>query len=175
MYIIYQFYNKIDITYFIITYSITRDRMTLQQVISGLETLQEYPELTEYIKSFNGNAGFMFTVETEPDRIRLSKQMEKVLDSDGMHSGGSWGYMLRTIQRVLIGNITKEQVMEQAEIEKRNIQEWREAMRKKDEEWEAKHGEAKHGEAKHMEAKHGEAKHVEASQNHPESPPPYSK
>jgi hypothetical protein len=122
--------------------------MTLQQVISGLEILQEYPELTEYIKSFNGNAGFMFTVETEPDRIRLSKQMEKVLDSDGMHSGGSWGYMMRTIQRVLIGNITKEQVLEQAEIEKRNIQEWREAMRKKDEEWEA---------------------------NHEESPPPYSK
>ncbi len=142
--------------------------MTLQQVISGLETLQEYPELTEYIKSFNGNAGFMFTVETEPDRIRLSKQMEKVLDSDGMHSGGSWGYMLRTIQRVLIGNITKEQVLEQAEIEKRNIQEWREEMRKKDEEWEASQ--------KHVEAKHVEAKHGEASQKHGQiEQPPYSK
>jgi len=151
--------------------------MTLQQVISGLEILQEYPELTEYIKSFNGNDGFMFTVETEPDRIRLSKQMEKVLDSDGMHSGGSWGYMMRTIQRVLIGNITKEQVLEQAEIEKRNIEkrnieEWREEMRKKDEEMEAKHVEAKQMEASQ---KNMEAKHVEASQNHEESPPLYSK
>jgi len=154
--------------------------MNLQQVISGLEILEEYPELTEYIKSFNGNDGFMYTIETEPDRILLNKQMEKVLDSDGMHSGGSWGYMMRTIQRVLIGNITKEQVLEQAEIEKRNIEEWREEMRKKDEEIEAKHVEAKHVEAKHVEAKHVEAKHVEAkhveaSQKFAEQPPPYSK
>ena len=39
-------------------------KMSYSQVLNALDTLAAYPQLAEYIKSFNGNGGFMFTVET---------------------------------------------------------------------------------------------------------------
>jgi uncharacterized membrane protein YcgQ (UPF0703/DUF1980 family) len=107
--------------------------MTLRQVLSALDVLQEHPDLTKYIKDFYGNDGFMYTVETDPELLRLSKKLDKTLD-DGSHSGASWGFMMRTVQGVLNGVITKEQILEQIEEEDRIYAVWREEMRRQDEE-----------------------------------------
>ena len=107
--------------------------MTLRQVLSALDVLQEHPDLTKYIKHFYGNHGFMYTVETDPELSRLSKKLDKTLD-DGSHSGASWGFMMRTVQGVLNGVITKEQILRQIEEEDRIYAEWREEMRQQDEE-----------------------------------------
>jgi len=85
-------------------------------VYKALETLREYPAITEYIKSFKGDEGFMYTTETDPDRMAIKNQMEDVLDEHGYHSGASWGCMMRDIQAVLTGVITVEQLKEQDRI-----------------------------------------------------------
>lgn len=102
--------------------------MSLTQVIQGLNVLQEQERLDiqEYIKNFDGNGGFMYTIETDPERIRLKEDMEKLLD-DGSHSGASWGWMMRVIQSVLRGVTTKEEILKQ-------IQEDQEEARRKEEE-----------------------------------------
>jgi len=107
--------------------------MTLRQVLSSLDILQEHPDLTKYIKEFYGNHGFMYTVETDPELLRLSKKLDKILD-DGSHSGASWGFMMRTVQGVLNGVITKEQILQKIEEEDRICAAWREEMRREDEE-----------------------------------------
>ena len=71
-----------------------------QQVKTALDRLIDYPEISEYIKNFNGKDGFMYTIETDPQRKALKDDMERVLD-DGNHSMASWGIMMRTIQAVL--------------------------------------------------------------------------
>jgi hypothetical protein len=88
--------------------------MSLTQVIQGLNTLQqqERHDIEEYIKNFDGNEGFMYTEETDPERIRLKKDMEKLLD-DGSHSGSSWGWMMRVIQSVLTGLVKKEEILKE--------------------------------------------------------------
>jgi hypothetical protein len=131
--------------------------MTLLQALTALNVLQEYPELREYIKNFNGCHGFMYTVETDPQRIRLNKQLDEVLYDDN-HSGSSWGSMIRTVKDVLNGVLTREELIEQVEEETRVLEVLYKEMRRNDLEIEAQH----------MEAQHMEAKHVEA-------PPPYSK
>lgn len=90
--------------------------MTLQQVLTALDVLQEYPELREYIKDFDGQYGFTYTIETQPERVQLQKQMEQVLDDDN-HSGNSWGYMLRTIQSVFTGVISRDELVERNKAE----------------------------------------------------------
>jgi len=85
-------------------------------VYKALETLREYPAITEYIKSFKGDGGFMYTAETDPGRIALNAQLENILDEHGYHSGASWGCMMRDIQAVLTGVITVEQLKEQDRI-----------------------------------------------------------
>jgi hypothetical protein len=107
--------------------------MTLRQVLSSLDILQEHPDLTKYIKHFYGNHGFMYTVETDPELLRLNKKLDKTLD-DGSHSGASWGFMMRTVQGVLNGVITKEQILQQIEEEDRIYAEWREKIRLEDDE-----------------------------------------
>ena len=94
-----------------------------QEVYNALDTLREYPAITEYIKSFNGNGGFMYTTETDPDRIAIKKQMEDILD-DGHHSGASWGYMMRIVQCVLNGVITVEKLQEEDRIRREEYQAW---------------------------------------------------
>ena len=84
--------------------------MSCKQVLAALDILQEYPEIAEYIKQFNGNFGFMYTTETELKKIQLKQQMELLLD-DNNHSGTSWGAMMRAIQAVLDGVLTREQIL----------------------------------------------------------------
>ena len=83
-------------------------KMSYSQVLNALDTLAAYPQLAEYIKSFNGNGGFMFTVETQPQRKAYQKQLSDLLDSNGMHSGSSWACLLRGVQAILMGVLTRE-------------------------------------------------------------------
>jgi len=78
--------------------------MSLDQTIEALDVLANpmNADVIEYIKSFDGNGGFMFTRETDPNRIALKEKMETVIDQ-GLHSGTSWGCMLRLIQSSLNG------------------------------------------------------------------------
>ena len=84
--------------------------MSFQQVIICLDKLVEYPMIVEYIKSFDGPDGFINTIETDPVKMRLDKQMNDLLD-DGSHSGASWGFMMRMIQSVLNGITTREHIL----------------------------------------------------------------
>ena len=99
--------------------------MTLRQTINALDLINtsEYNDIREYIQSFNGNHGFMYTVETEPNRIAVKKHMEKVLD-DGSHSGASWGFMLRTIQGVYNGTILYEDILTEKEKQDKMYRFW---------------------------------------------------
>ena len=83
-------------------------KMIYSQVLNALDRLAAYPHLAEYIKSFNGDGGFMFTVETQPQRKAYQKQLSDLLDSNGMHSGSSWAFMLRGVQAILMGALTRE-------------------------------------------------------------------
>ena len=96
----------------------------LNCVISGLDMLQDYPTIKEYIKNFDGAGGFMYTTNTDPHyNAELEKQMSDILDARGMHSGCSWGCMLRGIQAVLNGNVTLESIEEKIfEYEKNYIE-----------------------------------------------------
>jgi hypothetical protein len=85
--------------------------MLNSQVIHALDLLVDYPDISDYIKHFNGDGGFMFTVEITPIKISLKSQMEQLLDPDYDHSGASWGLMLRHIQSVLNGVNSREQYL----------------------------------------------------------------
>ena len=78
--------------------------MSLDQIIEALDVLANpmNADVIEYIKSFDGNGGFMYTLETDPIRIALKEKMETVIDARP-HSGSSWGCMLRLIQASLNG------------------------------------------------------------------------
>ena len=84
--------------------------MSFKQVITCLDKLIEYPAIVDYIKHFNSPDGFIYTIETDPIKMRLDKQMNDLLD-DGSHSGASWGFMLRMIQAVLNGVTTREHIL----------------------------------------------------------------
>jgi len=98
--------------------------MSYASIINALDVLVEYPELQAYIKNFDAPRGFMFTCETDPHRIAYEKQLEQLLDSNGMHSGGSWGCLMRSLQAVYTGAVTREEVEKQVAAEKRRIQEY---------------------------------------------------
>ena len=104
---------------------------TSQKVLSALNVLQAHPDLSEYIKNFYGIHGFMYTIETEPELLRLNKKLDQLLD-DGWHSGASWGAMMRGIQGVLKGIITREQIVKQIEVEKHDYADWCEKKRLED-------------------------------------------
>lgn len=78
--------------------------MSLDQIIEALDVLAnpKNADVVEYIKSFDGDGGFMYTRETEPRRIELKKKMETIID-ERPHSGASWGCMLRAVQASLNG------------------------------------------------------------------------
>lgn len=81
-------------------------------VLKALDTLKEYPHLENYIQTFDEKGGFMFTDETNPERLQMKQQLSDVLD-DGFHSGASWACMLRIIQGVLCGIIKREDLMKE--------------------------------------------------------------
>jgi len=74
----------------------------LNYVISGLDILEDYPDVKEYIKNFDGAGCFMFK---DPHyNADIEKQMNNILNANGMHSGSSWGAMLQGIRDVLNGD-----------------------------------------------------------------------
>ena len=83
------------------------------QAICAINLLQrgEHHDVMNYIKNFNGSGGFMYNYEEQ--YADVIKKADQLLDPDGMHSGGSWGCMLRTIQAVLNGETTVEELKEQ--------------------------------------------------------------
>ena len=86
----------------------------LNCVISGLDMLQDFPDIKEYIKNFDGAGGFMYTTNADPHyNAELEKQMFDILNAHEIHSGRSWGCMLRGIQAVLKGTVTRESIEEQ--------------------------------------------------------------
>jgi len=62
--------------------------------------LQEYPDLQEYIRTFNSPDGFLMTVETNNQRSHLQTQMNDLLYHED-HSGASFALMLRGVQQLL--------------------------------------------------------------------------
>jgi hypothetical protein len=81
----------------------------LNYVISGLDLLEDYPHIKEYIKNFDGAGGFMYTTNTDTHyNADIEKQMSDILDANGTHSGSSWGCMMRGIQAVFNGTYTRQ-------------------------------------------------------------------
>lgn len=78
--------------------------MSLTQIIDALDVLADprNADVVEYIKSFDGYGGFMYTQERDPHRIALKKKMETIIN-ERPHSGASWGCMLRSVQASLNG------------------------------------------------------------------------
>ncbi len=94
--------------------------MSYLQVLKALDVLIEYPDLMEYIKTFDSPAGFMYTKETDPQRRDYVTRLDELLDGNS-HSGGSWGCMMRGIQAVLNGFVTLEYLEEQAAEEQEHM------------------------------------------------------
>ena len=99
-------------------------KMSSKDIVDGLDKLIEYPDLMEYIKTFDSPLGFMFTQETEAQRKEYKNRLSDLLDSKGMHSGGTWGCMLRGIQTVLNGINTREYFVEKVVEEERFYKEF---------------------------------------------------
>ena len=87
-------------------------------IVKALDLLVEYPDLQEYIRDFNRPGGFMFA--PEPDKQRQA-QLDNLLDPHGRHSGGSWGCLMRGIQAVLNGVVTREQLIARAAEEEEHM------------------------------------------------------
>lgn len=102
--------------------------MTYSQVLTALDRLTAYPHLAEYIKSFNGDGGFMFTVETHPQRKAYQTQLSDLLDSNRMHSGSSWAFMLRGVQAVLMGAFTREWLLVKIADQTKRMEEYRKEL-----------------------------------------------
>ena len=111
--------------------------MSYRYIVDGLASLESHPDLMEYVKSFNGSGGFMFTVVTDPAKKQLEKRLEDILNSNGMHSGGSWGFMLRGIQAVLCGTYTRDYFIEKMAQEEEDLKRFHEELNKRDAEREA--------------------------------------
>ena len=79
--------------------------MTYAQTKIVLDTLTDYPVISNYIKTFENKNGFIFTVETDPERKEWQRQMNVLLD-DGTHSGATWSCMMRTVKAVLNGKMS---------------------------------------------------------------------
>ena len=94
--------------------------MSHLQILKALDVLIEYPDLMEYIKTFDSPAGFMYTKETDPERREYVTRLDELLDAES-HSGGSWGSMMRGIQAVLNGIITVEYLEQEAAEEEEHM------------------------------------------------------
>lgn len=82
-----------------------------QNILKDLDRLYSNPDVVEYIKTFNGDPGFMHVKETKPQRIMLQNKMSVVLD-ENRHSGSSWGWALRIIQDVVNGVKTRQSILD---------------------------------------------------------------
>jgi len=93
--------------------------------LNGLDKLQqkENDDVADYIKSFNNDGGFMFHTEKTNERISIKNKMEELLD-DGTHSGASFGFMMRLIQALLNGDITRQELLKEIEEDDRKMAEF---------------------------------------------------
>ena len=100
--------------------------MSYSSVLNAIDVLVEYPDLQVYIKEFNGYGGFMFNLnrEIDPQRIAYEIRLEQLLDAKSMHSGGSWGCLMRSLQAVYNGSLTREELEKKVAAEKCRIQEY---------------------------------------------------
>ena len=134
--------------------------MSYKYIVNALDSLIEYPDLIEYIKTFDSPRGFMFTVETDINRKEFENRLSNLLDARGMHSGSSWAFMLRGVQSVLNGVNTREYFVEKMIEEERYYEEYMIELKAK---W-AKAEQAKQEQAKQEQAKQEQAKQEQTKQ-----------
>jgi len=83
--------------------------MSAQNVLDGLDALKSHPALTDYIKrehdsrSLTGYGGY------NNQETLYQEQLSDLLDSNHMHSGASYSFVLMNIQAVLLGRVTREE------------------------------------------------------------------
>ena len=135
------------------------------EVLDKLSINQQ--DIAEYIKSFGDDPAFMYAEETDPVRIALQIKMKKL--DDGTHSGASWGYMLRTVQSVLRGVNSYEEIViakNQQEERYRQLMEEDEAQEQayKQMQAQAKQAQAKQAQAQQAQAQQAQAKQAQAKQ-----------
>jgi hypothetical protein len=118
-----SFYKKIEILFIQKPNVKPAATSKMNYVLNALDVLVEYPELMAYIKDFAGPRGFMFTESP------YEKQLDALLDSNGTHSGGSWACMLRGVQAVLNGVLTRADVVAKLAEEERKMAEWKAARK----------------------------------------------
>ena len=96
--------------------------MSYSSILKALDALVEYPDLQEYVKELNSPCGCIFTPEADPQRIDCAARLEQLLDANGMHSGASWGFLLRSVQAILTGQMTREKLLKKAAEEEDHMQ-----------------------------------------------------
>jgi len=84
--------------------------MSHKQVLAVLDKLSfNQQDVAEYIKSFNGDPGFLYADEVDPQRMVLKAKMNAL--DEGSHTGASWGWMMRKVQDVLSGVKSYEEIV----------------------------------------------------------------
>ena len=80
------------------------------QAICAIYLLQrgEHHDVMNYIKMDNNN---ILGIETDPYLLAIQKKMDKLLNDDGYHSGGSWCFTLSIVRAVLCGTYTDEELL----------------------------------------------------------------
>ncbi len=78
--------------------------------IDALRVLREgeHEDIMNYIKNPKSN---IFGIETDPYLLAIQKKMDKLLNDDGYHSGGSWCFTLSIVRAVLCGTYTDEELL----------------------------------------------------------------
>ena len=141
-----------------------------KDIIDALDILIEYPDLIEYIKTFNSPDGFMYTTETDIKRKECANRLDELLNTDGKHTGSSWGTMLRGVQSVLNGINSREYMIYKNNEEQNVHQEFmyqlkqEKAQKEQAEQEQAEQEQAKQKQAKQEQAKQEQAKQEQAKQ-----------
>jgi hypothetical protein len=97
--------------------------MSSKQLLEALDILAKYSDIQEYIKSFDDSQDFINTANTNTNMV---KQIDNLLDPQGMYTGGMWVLLLRNIHKALKGVITREYILTQIaeEKQKRDELDW---------------------------------------------------
>ena len=139
--------------------------MSYKDILNALDILIEYPDLMEYVKTFDSPKGFMYTRETDINRIKCEKHLSDLLDANGTHSGASWGGMLRGVQSALNGINTREyfMVMEKMDEEENQYQQAEQQAEQKQAEQQAQEKQAEQ-QAEQKQAEQKQAERVQEKQ-----------
>jgi hypothetical protein len=78
--------------------------------IDALRVLREgeHEDIMNYIKMDNNN---ILGIEIDPYLLAIQKKMNKLLNDDENHSGGSWCFTLSIVRAVLCGTYTDEELL----------------------------------------------------------------